>query len=375
MEQQNWALQFTGATQLSVSGLQDSRIVRPVPGGEAGLILRAASADFVRSTFYDRAVMAGLFYVISDETNAFENDTFRFAQEAVGEPTGPDPTTLVPPPAVVALFKALEGSSVLISIGGLGDALDDDTVGFVGQALKSPDPIEDDSSYLTIKVNDVGGTESLSVSDGFAAFLFAPGSQNPTGPTRHLLVITAEVSVWETAAYSLYHTRNNQAQAPNAPNFNPQLWQFSPIVGDDVPVEVHASRTADSSVVIPGDSRAVTPIQAVLALLVNNGHNWLQDAQDGQGWKGTDLDLSILVSAIHQVSIPTLVTDGSAPQSPSVVSHGQLPLCNALATGQSGMNGDQVSFDGSRKYFAVDFTWTNRTSTEVLRIATVKVQF
>ena len=113
MEQENWALQFTGTTQLSVSGLQDSRTIRKAQGGEAAFVLRAASVDFARSTLYNRAVIAGLFYVISDETNEFENDAFRFAQKAIAEPIGQDPETLIPAPAVVALFKAFEGNSVL----------------------------------------------------------------------------------------------------------------------------------------------------------------------------------------------------------------------------------------------------------------------
>ena len=176
----------------------------------------------------------------------------------------------------------------------MGDALDDDKVGFVSNALVPRDPIEDDSSYLTIKVDDVGGTESLSVPDGFAAFLFGPApSVSSPGPTRHMLIITAEVSVWGSVAYSLYHTRNSQAQAQNAPTFNPKLWQFSPVVGDNVPVEVHTSRTADQSVVIKGTSWTMTPVQAVEALLVNNKiEKWLDDdAQDGQDWKGSGFRL------------------------------------------------------------------------------------
>ena len=193
------------------------------------------------------------------------------------------------------------------------------------------------------------------------------------GPTRHLLIITTEAAVWVPTAFSLYHTRNTKPQSPNAPAFNPQLWQFTQVVGDDVLVEFHASQNADPKVVGSGIARTLTPIEAVEALLVNRG--WLQDAQAGQDWKGTSLDLSIVVSARHHVSIPTLIAQGGTQPNPTIVQHGLLPLCNSVAKGQSGMSGDEVVFDPARKDFAVDFTWTSCTNTEILRITDVIVQF
>jgi hypothetical protein len=116
----------------------------------------------------------------------------------------------------------------------------------------------------------------------------------------------------------------------------------------------------------------MTPVQAVEQLLVAN--HWLDEVSDADQWKSKDFDLSIVVSAVQQVSIPTLIADGSST-SMTVVPHGILPLCNALATGLGGLTGDHVAFDPSRKLFSVDFTWTSSKNTEVLAIRGVQVQF
>ena len=176
MEQENWALQFiTGADQLSISGLQDSRTVRKATSGEPALVLRAASSDFARSTQYDRVVIASLFYVVSDESNEFENDAFRFLQAVAPELIGFG-TTTVPTPAVAALFKALESNSVLTSIDGLENALDDDTVQFVSKALTPPEPIANPASYPAIEVSDKNGSELAECAQRLCRF---PVSSSP----------------------------------------------------------------------------------------------------------------------------------------------------------------------------------------------------
>jgi hypothetical protein len=243
---------------------------------------------------------------------------------------------------------------------------------FVAGALTPPAPTPSTyPDYLTVTPQKSDGSLRLVAPAGYSAFLFGPPTRM-TGPTRYLLMITTEAMVWDLVGFSFYQTRNQQAR-PERPPYNPQLWQFSAAVGDDQKVELHVIQPWDGAAPPTPGNRTLTPVDAIETLLVSANPGRLEDASNGHSWKSRDV--SIVVRAVQQVSMPTLFGNGATTQ--TILSHGSMPLCNAVASPdqQNGLTGGLVTFDQTRKLFAVDFSWTSDKNAELLRITDVPVKF
>ena len=379
MEKWDWARQFaSGGVGLSMQAITKNRQIQVATPSEAGsfYLYKASDSDFVRSTSIDSLVVAGLFYVTSDENDEFQNDSFRFS---LGKVTNSGEPLIKGDGNTANLFKALEGNSALTAIDVWHTALDDATVGVVSAALVPPEITEEKGEFIEIKF-DTKGNIAPGIPPSYAVFMFKQKSDfkpksHADGPCRYLLIISTEAKVWTPFAMKLYHTRNvrpalnsaNPATIP--PSFNPMLWQFSSLVGDTEAMDLKRIYTLDAPPFrLP--SRSMSIENFVQKTLVAS--KLLESDNNSQEWKSTDA--SILVGAVLRASFPIFSNENIA-SSLQTVSHGILPLWNALYVPGNPAASDAIMFDESRLEFAVDLTWTSARNAEILRIQNLLVSF